>query len=175
MLLPLVFLTGCKEDPKEPLPEPSAGSYTVKLTADNSTLTSTATTEAIRVELPSVEDPNVKYTFEITSPAKLNTKSSVANQIELQPGAVIKSISEYTVEKITVDYFGKKGQNYQVFNNVNHSGDPLETHESSIAPTDPDDGGKVVEFAINSTGWSIYNHTEFNKPTFYYISVSFKK
>ena len=174
-LLPLLFATGCQKEPGAPLPGPSEGSYTVKLTADNSTLTTEDSTSAIQVEIASNEDENVKYKFEITAPCYLNTKSSVSNQIGMKPGAMIKSVSTYTVEKITIDFYASKGQNYQVFNNVDKTGNPQEAHVTNMTPTDPNDGGAVYDFSINSTGWCIYNHTEFNKPSFYYISVVFKK
>lgn len=174
-LLPLMLATGCKDEPAAPLPPASEGTYTVKLTADNSTLTTDDSTEAIQVELSSNEDANVKYKFEITAPCYLNTKSAVSNQIGVKPGAMIRSVSTYQVEKITVDFFASKGQNYQVFNNVERTGDPLEAHVTNMTPVDPSDGGAVYEFSVNSNGWCIYNHTEFNKPSFYYISVVFKK
>lgn len=174
-ILPILLVTSCQKEPGEPLPTPSQDSYTVKLTADNSTLTTADSEEPIQVELPSIEDENIKYKFEITAPCYLNTKSAVANQIGVKPGAMIKSISTYTVEKITIDFFASKGQNFQVFNNVEHKGDPLEAHVTNMTPVDPNDGGAVYDFSIDATGWCIYNHTEFNKPSFYYISVTFKK
>ena len=174
-LIPLVFLSGCLDEPGDELPPASENSYTVKLTADNSTLTTSDSTEPIQVELSSLEDSNVKYKFEITAPCYVNTKSSVSTQIGVKSGAMIKSVSTYTVEKITVDYFSTQGQNYQVFNNVERTGDPQVPHETSIDPVDPGDGGAVIDFEINSTGWCIYNHTENRKPSFYYILVTFKK
>ncbi len=174
-LLPLLFMTGCADEPAEELPPASENTYTVKLTADNSTLTKDDSTEAIQIELASDQDANVKYKFEITAPCYLNTKSQVANQIGVKPGAMIKSVSTYSVEKITVDFFASKGQNYQVFNNVERSGEPQEAHVTNMTPTDPSDGGAVYDFAINSTGWCLYNHTDVNKPSFYFISVTFKK
>ena len=175
-LIPLMFATGCADEPKEELPPASENSYTAKLTADNSTLVAGAddTTEPIQVEVASNEDANIKYTFEIDPPCYLSTKSSVANQICVKPGAAIRSVSTYQVEKITVDFWNGKGTNYQVFNNVEHTGDALEYHESSIAPMDPNDSGKVYEYAIDANGWSLYNNTTY-KPTFYYITVTFKK
>ena len=175
IILPIMFTVGCQKEPGAQLPGPSEGSYTAKLTADNSTLTTDDSTGTIQVEIPSVEDATVKYKFEITAPCYLNTKSSVCNQIGVKSGAMIKSASTYTVEKITIDYFASKGQNFQVFNNTAHTGTPQEPHVTSITPTDPTDGGAVYDFVINSTGWCVYNHTEFNKPSFYYISVIFKK
>ena len=174
-LLPFVLIAGCQNEPSSSLPDPSSDSYTVKLTADNSNLTKDDSTSSIQVELSSKEDENVKYTFEITSPSYLNTKSAVANQIGLKPGAMIRSVSNYKVEKIIVDFYGGKGQNYQVFSNVDHSGEPLEAHVSNMVPTDPNDSGMVYEFAIGANGWSLFNHTEVNKPSFYYISVVFTK
>lgn len=172
--LPLLFLASCGQEPGGSLP-PSEGNYTVKLTAENSTLTKDDSTQNIQVEIPSVEDENVKYTFEITPACYLNTKSKVANQIGVKPGAMIRSVSTYTVEKITVDFYAGKGQNYQVFNNVEHTGEPQEAHVTNMTPTDPEDGGAVYDFLINSTGWCLFNHTEVNKPSFYYICVTFKK
>ena len=175
MFLPLLFAVGCAKEPGAPLPEPSGETYTVKLTADNSTLTKNDTTAPIQIELASNEDANVKYKFEISKDCYLNTKSAVANQIGLKPGASIKSVSEYTVEKITVDFYASKGQNYQVYNNTAHTGNPQEAHVTNTVPTDPNDGGAVYDFEINSTGWCLFNHTEFNKPSLYYISVVFRK
>lgn len=174
-LIPMLFLAGCQNDPSEPLPDPAGTVYTVKLTADNSTLTKDDSTEPIQIELSSAEDESVKYKFEITAPCYLNTKSAVANQIGVKPGAMIKSVSNYTVSKITVDYYAAKGQNFNVYNNVEHTGDPLEAHLTNTIPTDPDDGGKVYDFSVNSTGWSLFNHTEFNKPSLYYVLVTFTK
>lgn len=177
--LPILLLCGCAEPAAEALSESSLeegeSRYTATLTADKSTLTSSDSTEAFKVEIASEEDVNVKYEFEISAECYLNTKSSVANQIGVRPGASIKSSSKYEVEKITVDFYGGKGINYQVFNNTDHSGEPLQYHETSITPTDPDDYGTVYDYAINSTGWCLFNHTENNKPSFYYISVVFKK
>lgn len=161
-----------KDEEKETTEEGDV--YTVKLTADNSTLTTEDSSENIVVELPSEEDETVKYSFEITPPCYLNTKSSVANQICVKTGAMIRSVSEYTVKKITVDFFGGKGVNYEVFNNTEHTGDAITYEETSVTPMDPDDGGLVYDYTINSTGWSIYNSSSY-KPTFYYILVTFTK
>ena len=174
-LLPLMFVVGCQKEPAAPLSSITGETYTVKLTADNSTLTKDDSTESIRIELASNEDASVKYTFEITAPCYLNTKSAVANQIGVKPGAMIRSVSTYEVEKITIDYYAAKGQNFQVFNNVEHTGDPQEAHLTDTVPTDPNDGGAVYDFNIASTGWCIYNHTEYNKPSLYYVSVVFRK
>ena len=168
-------LVACQKEPAEPLSSITGETYTVKLTADNSTLTVDESTESIQVEIPSSEDASIKYKFEITPPCYINNKSSVANQIGLKPGAMIKSISNYQVEKITIDYFASKGQNFQVFNDVERTGDPLEAHLTNMTPTDPNDGGAVYDFSVSSTGWCIYNHTEFNKPSLYYVSVVFRK
>jgi len=175
VLVSLFLMTGCADEPGDELPPASESSYSVKLKADLTSLSSTETSEPLTVELASKEDENVKYSFEIGNPAKLNTKSSVSTQIQLNAGAYIKSVSTYKVEKIIVDYFSKQGTNFQVFNNVEKSGEALSPHKSSIAPTDPEDYGAVLEYEIDSNGWNLYNHTEYNKPTFYYVEVIFKK
>ena len=171
-ILPLILITGCANEPEDELPPPEAA-YHAKLTADNSTLTLDDSTAPIIVDIPSEEDPNIKYSFEIGNPCYINTKSAVALQICLKPGVSIKSKSNYYVDRLVVDFYGGKGINYEVYNNVNKTGEKVTYHSSSRTPTDPDDYGTVYEYSIQSTGWNIFNATDFNKPTFYYIEVFF--
>ena len=66
-LLPLLFATGCQKEPGAPLPGPSEGSYTVKLTADNSTLTTEDSTSAIQRIVTVKINQDKSFLFQITS------------------------------------------------------------------------------------------------------------
>ena len=176
VLLPLVLLAAaCGPTPKEPLPPTPEQSYSSKLTPEKTTITTDDSTEATRAVVASEEDESVTYEFELSADIYLNTKSSVANQFGVKPGASIKSVSTYTVDRIIVDFYGSKGVNYDVFANAEGTGTKLESHESTIAPADPNDGGQVLEYAINGTAWCLKNNTEFNKPSFYSITVIYSK
>ena len=172
-IIPFMLATACAQEPEGELPPAPTTTYHAKLTAYNSTLTTDDSTSPIVVNIPSDEDPNIFYTFEIGNPCYLNTKSKVSLQICLKPGVSIKSKSNYYVDRLVVDFFGGKGTNYEVYNNVEKDGDKVNYHSSSRTPTDPDDHGTVYEYSIQNTGWNIFNATDYNKPTFYYIEVFF--
>lgn len=179
ILLPLILLaTGCAKEPAIELPSISSNYsesiYSVKLTADNCGLPSdySESTEIVKPEIETEEDKNVKYTFEMGVPCYLTTK---AHEFIVGVGSYVKSSSEYKVDRIIVDFFGKKGIHFGVYSNSDGSGEALEYHQSSIPPEDPSDGGIVYEYSVNSTSWCLKNVTEFNKPGIYSITVIFSK
>jgi len=175
VLIPfLLVAAACGSKPKEPL-SPTEASYNAKLTPELSTLTSDDSTEKVSVSIASNEDANVKYDMEIGNPCYLKTLSNGLKEIIVKPGAYIKSVSEYKVDRIIVDFFAGKGVNFGVYASADGSGDALEYHESSIAPVYPEDNGVVYEYAINGNAWCLKNNTEFNKPAFYSITVVFSK
>ncbi len=167
-----LFLVGCAPEPSPSLPPVGGNTYTVKLTPSNSTLTTADSTETIQVELPSVEDATVKYKLEIGSPCYIKELSSGLSEIIVKPNSYIKSVSNYTVKRLVIDFYGGKGINFNVYGNGDSS---LAYHTSEVAPADPNEGGMVYEYEVNHTSFNIKNETEFNKPGFYSISVVFEK
>ena len=168
-LIPLIALTGCREEPASGLPD-FKGDMAL-LTPENTSLTSSDSTVAETVTL-NVPDSEKTYQVEISAGCKLNTKGS-SPQIQLAPGSYIKSVSEFTVDRLMIDYFGTKGTFYNVYSNKEGTGSKVKDYEApkDLPVYDPDGGGKVLQFPINSTGWMIKNETEFNKPTFYAIYI----
>ena len=166
------LLVGWAPEAAPELPPVGGSTYTVKLTPSKSTLTNEDSGSAIQVELASEEDETVKYKFEIGSPCYLKNLGSGLQEIIVKPNAYIKSVSNYTVKRLVVDFYGGKGTNFNVYGNGETS---LEYHASSIPAADPNDGGMVYEYEVNHTSWQIKNETEFNKPGFYSISVIFEK
>ena len=174
-VLPLVMLLGaCAKEAQSQLPSVEEKSYTAKLDPNNSTLTTDDSSAAIQVEIASNEDSEVKYKFEIGAPCYLKTLSNNLQEIIIKQNAYIKSVSEYKVDRIIVDFFNGKGVNFNVYANKDGTGDPLEYHESSVAPVYPEDSGKVYEYAINGNEWSLTNTTNY-KPAIYSLSVVFSK
>ena len=174
LILPVMFLfVGCAKEPGAPLPPPEESTYTVTLTPANSTLTTADSSAALQVELSAVEDAAVKYTLEIGSPCYLTTKDGF-DEIIVKPGAYIKSVSSYTVDRIVIDFFSKKGINQTVYSKADGTGDAVEYHSSTTASVDTSTGS-VYEYSINGTEWSIYNKTEYNKPAFYSVTIIFSK
>ena len=168
-LLPLFALTGCREEPATGLPD-FTGDIQL-LTPEKTSLTSTDS-EAAEIVTLTIPDTDKSYQVEISAGCKLNTKGAEP-QIQLAPGSYIKSVSEFTVDRLMIDYFGTKGTFYNVYNNKEGAGTPVGDYEApkDIVTYDPDGGGKVLQFPINSTGWMIKNETEYNKPTFYAIYI----
>ena len=145
--------------------------YTAKLTKSNSGLTTDDSTEAIQTEIASDQDATVKYKFEIGAPCYQHSKF---DEFIVKQGAYIKSVSNYVVDRLIVDFYSTKGVNFNVYANAAGTGDPLEYHTSTVQTVDPDDGGMVYEYAINGTEWCINNTTSY-KPGFYSITVVFTK
>ncbi len=175
LVLPLTMLLGaCAKPAQSQLPSVEEKSYTAKLDADNSTLTADDSSAAIQVDIPSVEDNTVTYKFEIGAPCYLKTLSNGLKEIIVKQNAYIKSVSEYKVDRIIVDFFNGKGVNFNVYANKDGTGEPLQYHESSVQPVYPEDSGMVYEYAINGNEWSLTNTTNY-KPAIYSLSVVFSK
>lgn len=164
----LFGLMGCRDEPASGLPDFKGDMVTLK-----SSDTSLTTTESTSAEVVTLSVPNSEKTYqvEISSGCKLNTKGA-ANQIQLNPGAYIKSVSETTVDRLVIDFFGQKGTFYNVYNNKEGTGEPVKDYEApKTTVIDPDGGGMALQFPLNSTSWIIKNETEFNKPTFYAVYI----
>lgn len=145
--------------------------YLSKLTPENSTLTTDDSSEKVHVDITSL-DGSKEYGIEIGNPCYLKNLSSGLQEIIVKPGAYISSFNgTYKVNRLIIDFYGGKGVNFEVYNNLTGEGTPLAYHESNIAAADPSDGGQVYEYEINGKDWIIKNNTEFNKPGFYSISV----
>ena len=175
VLMPLLLVAvACGKAPAEPLPDPDpeVTYYSVKLTPENSLITSEDTTENYDVTLNSAEDAETQYTIKIGAPMYLSTK---AHEFIMKPGSYLKSVSTYNVDRLIVDFYGGKGVNFGVFANADGTGTALEYHESSVQPEDPNDGGTVYEYAINGNAWCMKNITEYNKPGIYSLTVVFSK
>lgn len=170
LLLPamLFALAGCREEPATGLPDFTGDIATLKSTDTSLTGTDSAEAEIVTLTVPNSEKT---YQVEISAGCKLNTKGA-APQIQLNPGCYIKSVSEITVDRLVVDYFGTKGTFYNVYNNKEGTGEAVKDYEApNTQVIDKDGGGKALQFPINSTSWIIKNETEFNKPTFYAIYI----
>ena len=170
ILLPvtLLALIGCKPEPKAKLPDFDGAS--VSLTPTNSQLTTDDSTSAIVVEL-AIPERTETYKVEISANCYLKTTSGGYQEIIMKPGSYIKSVSKFTVDRLVIDYFSKQGENHSVYANNKGTGNKVQSHESTITPTEPDDFGKVLEYPINASGWMIKNETEFNKPALYYVTI----
>lgn len=166
-LIPLFALTGCREEPASGLPE-FTGPKAV-LNAANSTLTTADSTEASRVSLEIPNSSDV-YEVEIGAPCYLKETNGHFFEIIVKSGAYIKSVSTVSVDRLIVDIYGGKGINFEVYSNAEGTGEPVKEFSSTIPPTEPEDGGLVLQYPINSTGWIIKN-TSKSKPAFYSISV----
>ena len=145
--------------------------YTATLTKGNCGLTTDDSTEEIVATIKSKQDSEVDYSVKIGAPCYLSDKY---NEFIMKQGGYIKSNSNYHVDRLIIDFFGKKGTNYDVYANVDGTGEKIAYHESSIQPEDPNDGGIVYEYPINGTEWCISNSTVY-KPAFYSITIVFSK
>ncbi len=170
------LLVGCAPNPARELPPVEGETYTAKLTADLSNLGTdpSVTATQIEVQVPGV---SLKYKFEIGANAYLKTTTAGFKEMNLKVGGYIKSVSTYTVERITIDFFSKPGTLFNVYANADGSGETLTYHETSITPTEPEDFGKVYEYEPSSIGWCISRRTDIMEkqtPSIYYVSVTFR-
>ncbi len=178
LLIPLLLIiSSCAKEAKESLPPLSSNGsssgqtttyYHSKLTKSNCGLTGEDSTSAMTTAIDSDEDSDIKYEFEIGAPAYQHSKH---DEFVIKGDAYIKSASSYRVERLLIDFFSSKGVFFDVYANSSKSGEPLEPHKSDVAPQDPDDGGLVYEYAVESNGFYIANNTTNNKPAFYSITV----
>ena len=170
-LLSSLFLLGACAEPEPELPPAQPEAVSVKLTKSVSGLEGTSKTS------PSVEEKVIQLSIEgKTEKYEIIMGTNLYNhadydEIVMMNGGYIKSKSQYTVDRLRIDYFSGKGTNFEVLNANN---EVVTKHESSV-PTDfpgDDDKGEVLEYPINGTSWTIRN-TTVNKPAFYSITVLF--
>lgn len=143
----------------------------VKLDKENCGLSSDDSTSAIQLSLSSLIDSSVTYELEIGVPCYLHSKF---HEFVMKPGSYIKSLSQYTVDRLIIDFYGAKGTNFEVYSTADGTGSAIEYHESYNEPEDSD-GGAVYEYPINGTEWSIRNNTDVYKPGIYSVIVVFLK
>jgi len=173
VLSTLFALTGCAGEAGDTLPTPT-GNFSVELNPANSGLTSDDSTETKLVTLTSKENEEVTYQIEIGFPCYLKTlKENNLQEIIVKNGAYFKSVSTYRVSVVRVDIFEGKGINYNVYNNVEGSGEALERHASTATPVYPEDSGAVYDYQVDANGWSITNNSN-NKPAFYSVTIFFE-
>ena len=172
------LLFGCdlpffkKQEEKLPDPEPESGETmkSVKITYQNNGLTTDDSTEAVQKSLD-IEGSDQKYTFEIS--ANCYNHAKYAGEWVLKSNAYIKSISEYKVDRLVIDYMSKKGFGFGVLDANNNA---VTAHDSNVATefTGENDYGAVAEFPINGNSWKI-NNTAGDKPgaCLYSVTVIF--
>lgn len=154
-------------EPEEELPPVGKETKTVKLTKANCGLTSEDSTSEQTLSL-SVTGSEEKYEFTIGPNCYAHEEYE---EFLIRKDGYIKSRSKYHVDRLIVDYFSKKGINFEVLDASNKQ---VSAHESSV-PTEfpkPEDSGAVLEYPINGSSWTIRNVSEF-KPAFYSLTVVF--
>lgn len=173
LILPALFLLGACAEPEPELPPVTPEAHSVKLTQEKSglegtTKTSPSTEEKV-VEL-SIEGKSEKY--EVIMGTKLYNHADHPQIVMLKDG-YIKSKSQYSVDRLRIDYFSKQGTNFTVLDANNQE---VTKHDSSVSPEYIDDSGEgneeVLEYSINGTSWTITNTSDY-KPSFYSITVIF--
>ena len=176
-VLPIAtLLFGCEaldnffKKQEEKLPEPEQTTKSVKITADNNGLTTDDSTEAIQKSLD-IEGSEKKYTFEIS--ANCYNHSKYVGEWVLKADAYVKSVSEYKVDRLVIDYMSKKGFGFEVLDSNNAV---VTAHDSTVATefTGENDFGAVAEYPINGNSWKI-NNTAGDKPgaCLYSVTVIF--
>ena len=169
-IIPMMLMASCAPEAKGTLPTIPAGSYTAILNPETSTLTKDDSTKPISVNLKSEENKDATYSLELGAPFYLHASEP---EFVLVGDAYIKSVSTYKVDRLIVDFFGKKGTFFDVYASNDGSGNKIDYHESTVKPYDEEDGGKVYEYPIDSNGWMIKNGTTDRKPAFYSITIVF--
>ena len=166
-VLPFLALLGACANPGEELPPAGSETKQVKLTKANCGLTNDDSTEAFEKSLD-IEGKEEKYIFEIGPHCYAH---ATYEEFLIKKDGYIKSKSNYTVDRLIIDYMSKKGINFVV---ENANGEAVQSHESSVATEYPaaDDYGAVLEYPINGNAWTIKNTTEY-KPAFYSVTVVF--
>ena len=172
-LLPIALLTlvGCQPEPKAPLPDPDPESYQVTLEPTNSGLDLTGATDlanntAVNLAIDGVDDAT--YNVEIGAGTYYSVNH---NEMMLKSGSYFKSVSTYHVDRLIVDFYEGQLGNFSVYANANGTGSVAESHESTSISPNQSDGGKILEYSINSTGWMLKNIQ--NKAGIYSITVIF--
>lgn len=174
LIIPALFLAGCVSEPTETASEPPVNSYSVVLDTTSSTLTSDDSTEAITVTLKAKENQNVTYQLEIGAPCYTKqVKDTEFTEIVMKQNGYFKSVSNYKVSLIRVDFFNGKGINYEIYNNVSATGEQVPAKNSTVQPVYPEDNGKVFDYEIGGNEWLIRN-TSVYKPAFYSVTIFFE-
>ena len=156
LVLPLIALLGACAETEEPLPEPTPTETTeiksVKLTSANSGLTSDNAAQPVQTSLD-IEGRTEKYTFEFSTGCYVDSRYP---EFVLKDSNYLKSVSNYNVDRLVVDYMSKKGITFEV-KDANNA--VVTSHESTVATehSGADDYGAVLEYPINGTAWSLYN------------------
>ena len=167
-LLPcLALLVACQEEPSPYLPDPDPSALRVVVNPTSSGLTTDDLAANTTVKL-TIANRSETYDVEI---GKGTYFSSKHNEMMLKDGSYFKSVSEYTVDRLIVDFYEGQSGNFAVYANAAGSGEAVTAHESKVQASDPDDGGKVWEYKIDSTGWMLKN-TQY-KAGIYSITVVF--
>ena len=170
LLLPVILLAvSCKPEANDFLPAIPEGSLKASLNSSNSGLTKDESTSELQVALV-VADSTQTYSVKIGVPCYIHTSFP---EIVMKSGAYFKSVSEYRVDRLIVDFFGSKGVFFDVYANKEGTGATVGYYKSTVTSSDVEGGGMVYEYPINSTGWIIKNNTENNKPGFYSVTVVF--
>ena len=161
-----------KQEEKLPDPEtePDKVLKSVKINVDNNGLTTADSTEAIQKSLD-IEGVSEKYTFEIS--ANCYNSPKYLGEWVLKSNAYLKSVSTYKVDRLVIDYMSKKGFGFEVLDADQNA---VTAHDSSVQTefSKSEDYGKVAEYPINGTSWTI-NNTAGDKPgaCLYSVTVIF--
>ena len=166
--------SGSESDSASDSEPPTPKYYMAKLDSTNSGLTTDDLAETINVNVPTTDNKE-SYSFTISQNAYLKNVENDLQEIILKDSCYICSNSDYQVNRLIVDFYGKKGTNFTVYNNKEGTGSGLAYHESSIEPIDAPSGGVVYEYAIDGTDWMIKNTASPYKSGFYSITVVFSK
>ena len=178
LFIPVVVMSliSCGKEPEPVLPPVDKESKYAYINGLTSCLTTENLAEDTQVSTSvyykgEIEE-GLTYTFEIGAGAYLKVLTSGYTEIQLKNGNYIKSVSEYTVDRLIVDYYATKGVHHKVY----VPGGEIEGHESSVEPVDKDGGGEVLEYPINSTSWSLSHDatSEFKTASIYSITVVIK-
>ena len=168
ILIAPMLLVGCVPEPEPELPPADPTLLEVKIDQSKVDLPSTDNLAENTVYHLVIEDKTETYDIEIGKDTYYSTKHS---EMMLQNGSYFKSVSTYTVDRIIVDYYEGQFGNFKVYANSDGTGEELAAHDSSVAAIAPDDGGKVAEYEVKSTGWMLKNTQ--NKAGIYSITVVF--
>ena len=168
-LLPALLLVACQPEPAKPLPGPDPETVTVTLLPTNSGLVNDDSTSVISVSLD-IKEHEEKYQLDFSSGCYLHSSHP---EFVIKSGSYFKSVSNYHVDRLIVDFFGGKGTFFDVYASNDGSGEKVMYHSSEITPIDKDGGGVVYEYPIDSSGWMIKNNTTDNKAAFYSVTIVF--
>ena len=197
LIVPFILLIGaCAKEPEEILPPlsnlessesqppdssnssqdstPQITYYQAKLDAKNSTLTNDDLAETTNVTISTVSGA-ATYVLTISSLCYLKNVENNNQEIILKDDCYICSNSSYEVNRLIIDFYGRQGTNFTVYDNKQGTGEGLTYHESTVEPIDGPSGGMVYEYAINGSDWMIKNTNSPRKTGLYSITIIFSK